>query len=1451
MIEPYTSIKEIEFEVYDNDKVKKYSVMNETNGIKKQELYDNQKPRAGGLIDAHMGTTTDNNICQTCNLNYIDCPGHFGHIELEGIEYHLGLFNYVKKILSCICINCGEIRRQPQLTFEQLQKKLKKFTGKNRLDQLILLCKDTKNCVNCNRPLPKIKQIEQLSKGIFDIYIEFTNEKERRTISPEEVYNLFKKISKQNLELMGLTKTKPEDLLYVNFPVPPMHVRPSVKVEGLVGNIKIDDLTSYLSDIVKNNNQLRQFKFDNKTEQQKKSRQVLQTALIKYYDNEIKDLPISSSDKGKSLTSRLRTKEGRFRSNLMGKRVDYSARSVISPDTCISMNEVRIPLVIAKTLSFGEMVTQYNIKELNKYVLNGPDKYPGANIVHILRDDGTYNHMSLSYTTKQIYLKPGDIVDRHLIDGDIVLFNRQPSLHKYSMMGHYVKVMTDPRFISIGLNLGVTEPYHADFDGDEMNITIPRSIQSKIELEELASVNKLLVNAQTSKPVYGCKMDAVVGTYIITSNDKIKIPKHIVMNLLSNLTAPIDKEYEFTHFNKEYYTGKEVFSLIIPKKITMIESDVKIINGEIIEGSINKKYLKDGETKSLLRLVEEFYDANEMKKFFDNAQTLINNFFLWYGYTTSCKDISISNDLKEQIKTMIKNVLLKSNILTTDIENDPSSCSQDVYEMKMTEILSNIRTDIGDFILKNFELDNNLNIMKNSGSSGKIKPDSVSKNISVEGQQATKGGRFNKNLNGRVYPYFNKDLNTAYERGFNQHGFYDGLTFTEFLNNAITAREGLIKIQLNTADSGYVEHKNVKCLEDIHVAYDNTVRDVNDNIIQFIYGDSGINPIYLYDYTMKSLGMNDEELKNNFTFTKEELKNIKNYNDKDNEEFYNIIKKLRDYIRKVKINSNINNLEITKFKVPLNIIKINSVINGDEKKGNLIECKYILEKIEEFLEHKNSKFLLGYEQKKNSLLIKDEDCIKNILKLMLYETFAPKKCILTYKLTKELFDNIMENLKQDLQHHIVDAGEMVGCLAAQSICENITQTNLNSHHLTGVGSKTATTTGFKRITEILNNTKENSTPGMVIRLDKDHLTDKIYGEKISTYLKQTILSEVRDIIEIYYDPKVEHKQKDRIGRTFNLTSEEQNDKLPWLIKIHFNREELLLKNIELRDILVQFVNEIENNTNKKLSFLSSINKYSISCNDTNDIDPMIHLRLNLVNYKIEILHKIVDDFIDNIKLKGMKNIRETSLEDDTIISINEKDNSIQNIKEVIIKTAGENILDIRNIKYVDSNKSITNNINQIYQLFGIEAAKTAIINELMKETGYNISYNHLSILIDYMTRNGYIISVDRNGLKKIDGSLLSKISFEKPIEQLMTAAVFNEKDDCVGVSSRIMTGQIINGGTGAFKLELNTNMILNSEYTKNYMDDNNIIDDNILIKNIIEDNDNNSEDEYIFMPDDD
>jgi len=1451
MMEPYTPIKGIEFEIYDNNKVKKYSVMEE--GIKKHELYENQKPRAGGLIDTRMGTTTDNNTCQTCNLNYIDCPGHFGHIVLGGVEYHIGLFNYVKKILSCICIKCGNFRTS--LSNNELENKLRKYEGKNRLEQLILLCKDAKQCGVCKAILPKIKSIEQLNKGIFDIYIEYPDKEEKLNcpINPETVLKILEKIPREKLKYFGFKDTKPEDLLYINFPVPPMHVRPSVKVEGLVGNIKIDDLTSYLSEIVRNNKLLTDLNNNpEKIELQKNYRKLLQIALIKYYDNEIKDLPGSASDKGKSLTSRLKTKEGRFRSNLMGKRVDYSARSVISPDTCISINEVRIPLVIAKTLSFGEMVTPYNIDELNKYVLNGPDNYPGANIVHILRDDGNYNHMSLSYTTKPIILKPGDIVDRHLIDGDIVLFNRQPSLHKYSMMGHYVKVMTDPRFISIGLNLGVTEPYHADFDGDEMNITIPRSIQSKIELEELAAVNKLLVNAQTSKPVYGCKMDAVVGTYIITSNDKIKIPKHIVMNLISNLNSPIDKSYEFTHINKDFYTGKEVFSLIIPKKITIIKPDVKIINGELIEGSINKKYLKDGETDSLLRLVEEFYNADEMKKFFDNAQTLINNFFLWFGYTTSCKDISISKDLKDQIQTMIKNVLLKSNELTTDIENDPSSCSSDIYEMKMTEKLSNIRTDIGDFILKNFDLDNNLNIMKNSGSSGKIKPDSISKNIAVEGQQATKGGRFNKNLNRRVYPYFNQDLNTAYERGFNQHGFYDGLTFTEFLNNAITAREGLIKIQLNTADSGYVEHKIVKSLEDIHVAYDNTVRDVNDNIIQFIYGDSGINPIYLYDYTMKSLGMNDEELKNNFTFTKDEIKDIKNYNDKNNDDFYNKLKELRDYIRKVKINSNINNLEITKFKVPLNIIKINSVINGDKKKGNLIECKYILDKIEEFLNHNNSKFLLGYEEKKNSLLIKDENCIKNILKLMLYETFAPKKCILTYKITKELFDNIMENLKNDLQHHIIDAGEMVGCLAAQSICENITQTNLNSHHLTGVGSKTATTTGFKRITEILNNTKENSTPGMIIRLDKDHLTDKIYGEKISTYLKQTILSEVRDIIEIYYDPKVEHKKKDRIGRTFNLTSEEQNDKLPWLIKIHFNREELLLKNIELRDILVQFVNEIDNNTNKKLSFLSSINKYSISCNDTNDIDPMIHLRLKLVNYKIETLHKIVDDFIDNIKLKGMKNIRETSLEDDTIISIIDKDNSIKNIKEYIIKTAGENILDIRNIKFIDPNKSITNNIDQIYHLFGIEAAKTAIINELMKETGYNISYNHLSILIDYMTRNGFIISVDRNGLKKIDGSLLSKISFEKPIEQIMTAAVFNEKDDCVGVSSRIMTGQIINGGTGAFKLVLNTNMIMNSEYTINSMNTSyNVFDDNVLINNVINDDDKNIDDDYILFDDDD
>jgi DNA-directed RNA polymerase II subunit RPB1 len=671
-IEPIRTINGIEFAIFGNEDIKNYSAFDKkTNGVSIPELYDNQEPKKNGLIDPRMGSTNDEIICDTCNFNSKYCIGHFGHIKLESPVYHIGYFSYVKKILNCVCIKCSNLRFNK--SDEEIAKIIKNKHGKARLNEIINLTKETNFCtrnVNCGSPLPKIKQDFIKSQAKLDLVAEFEEmdiggkKKLRKKISPLECYNILKNISDEDCILMGFnpSKSRPENMIYQIFPVPPIAVRPSVRVEGL-SYIKDDDLTKQLTTIIKSNERLLKnrdsFQKDS-VQRLEDSEKLLQVSVASYYDNNSQFMP-SSEQKGKaikSLTSRIKSKKGQLRNNLMGKRTDYSARSVISPDTCISINEVGVPLIVATTLTYPEYVSNANINKLSQYVANGRDKYPGANYVIILNENNEYDRpIDLRFNKNKIELKVGDKVERHLLDGDMVLFNRYPTLHKYSMMGHRVKVIRDKKYATFRLNIGITNPYNADYDGDEMNITVPRTIQSKIELEELADVKKLLINAQTSLPIYGCKIDAVTGAYLLTRDSDIKIPVGLVMNILSYLELPNDKEKYYKEINKkEFYNGKELFSFILPEKINIDDGNILIKNGNLVKGTITSNYISSGKTNSMLRLIFDLYDDEESRKFFDNIQKLTNHFNMWYGFTTSFKDITYTSKISETIKDLIKNV---------------------------------------------------------------------------------------------------------------------------------------------------------------------------------------------------------------------------------------------------------------------------------------------------------------------------------------------------------------------------------------------------------------------------------------------------------------------------------------------------------------------------------------------------------------------------------------------------------------------------------------------------------------------------------------------------------------------------------------------------------------------------------------------------------------------------
>lgn len=659
-------------------------------------------------------------------------------------------------------------------------------------------------------------------------------------------------------------------------------------------------------------------------------------------------------------------------------------------------------------------------------------------------------------------------------------------------------------------------------------------------------------------------------------------------------------------------------------------------------------------------------------------------------------------------------------------------------------------------------------------------------------------------------------------------------TFNFIISNGLGCRD--------TAESGYIQRKLIKSTEDFMVNYDGTVRNAVGRIQQFMYGDSGADTVKQYEYKFKLMEMSNKDVNEIYRFTKEELKKVKNFSESDNNKYVEKIITMRDHLRRTQIKSTINYLTLCiDYMLPVNINRIvDNNKNNLELKGEInYDVEYIFKMIEMILDNKNTQlYCMTEEESKNvnSVKYRDDQMAKTVLKYALYDCLAPKKCIFNYKLNKNQIDEISKEIIKSFNKSIVEPGEMVGIIGAQSLGEPVTQLMLNAFHSAGVGGKGGTTIGVDRIKEVFSLSKNPKEPYMSIYMDKEHQSNKDFANKIASYIKFTIIKDLRVKIEILYDPNPYGKdsimEKDKVYNVFYTYQQNKQccsnsiEGLPWLMRIEFDKEKLLSKEVTLLDIKSQFCFnwekryiDIKNLKREKRYILEKITQLAVLSNTDNDDIPCIHLRFDLTNFNSSTLVDFMDMFVDNFKLKGMTNIENINggkAIETRYISFDNPDKALEKNSEYVIYTKGINMEAIRTLIGIDLNRTYCNDIITIYQIFGIEAARNLIIREIISvltENGSYSNYQHIAIFGDLMTNIGTLTSIDRHGLNKLDTDPLSRASFEKTVDQLITAAVFNEVDHMKSVSSRIMAGLCIKGGTGLCSLILDKELLENSEYT--------------------------------------
>jgi len=989
------------------------------------------------------------------------------------------------------------------------------------------------------------------------------------------------------------------------------------------------------------------------------------------------------------------------------------------------------------------------------------------------------------------------------------------------MMGHKIHVLNRDNINTFRLNVNVCNPYNADFDGDEMNVHLAQSIQARTELAKIANVKYQIIHAKDSNPIIGCQQDSLYGAFVLS--DDIEIDYNLAANLLCNTTSKTKNNL----IKNKTITGAELFSHIIPQGInsTKIKGDnitFQIKNGNLTKGLLDKAQLGT-KKNSIVHYVWDKYGPTETQQFIDNTQRLILNYLMNRGFSVGFKDVLIEDKITKLNNEIIHNKVLALKHQITQFENEKDYISPSVIEFTIRADLSTVLPNIGKNIISSLPKDNALKILITSG--GKGSPVNMGQLVGCQGQVSLNGERIKKLVENRTLPLFHYNDDTPMARGFITSNLVDGLKGHEFFFATMTGREGLIDGAIKTAQTGYVSRRLIKSLEDLHVYYDGTVRTANNVVVQYLYGESGIDTVKQTEQKIKLIEMSNVDIKNTLLFSKEELSKLdktfsKNYKSL-NDDIYNKMIDFRDNLREIYYGTTYNyKILENSFMLPVNFYRLTQEYTDNNDKINL-DPNYIIQKLEDILNNYDNRLLILMKQN-IKILTEDENMYKTIFKIALYEYISPKKCIFEYKLTKENFDKLIDDIIMSFSRSNVDPGEMVGIIAAQSLGEPTSQMSLDAKHSSGVISKVKVTIGLPRVEELFSYSKNIKTPQTIVYFDKKYNTNMKDVNRISSYFKHLTIGELIDSTEIFYDTNGSDElskllKDDNTTNPFFINNNKIDiNNLPFVFRFKLNIETLMDKETTLLDIKTKFITYWYNNfttiKNMKRNLkdvISNIDKLAILSNNNN----IIHIRFKMNNFNYNLLTNFMKIVLDTITLKGIDNINETYMNKELYLTFNEEgEKNIGN--EYTIATAGINLIDMKFLKGIDHRRTIINDVQTAYKFYGIEAAKSIIINEItfaFNSTGF-INYAHLSLLVDFMTHTGNITSITRHGLNKLDIDVLTRASFEKTVEHFTNAAIFNEEDTLKSVSSKVTVGRVVHGGTGAFELLLDTKKIRDTEY---------------------------------------
>lgn len=1368
--------------------------------VKTHDLFRGNIPYPNGIVDAHMGTTDNAYCCQTCHNTKRDCIGHSGHIVLNYPVYSPPGIGETRRWIRLICFECGK----PCISADQYRH----FDAKVRLDEASKIARTAnRKCVHCSAIHPIIKKNKdgQEHLALVKEIWKDKNLESKEPLYPHEIGAVLSRISDATVLEMGrsLRSHASNTLILKYIRVPGTPIRPDSKKAG--GRSTNDDLTTMLQILVKKNDALPPIipaQIDAKTE---KAIYELNNA---YYDF----IKAGGENAMNSISSRLKGKMGRFRKNQMGKRVRMMCRGTIMGDSRLRIDEVGVPLVFARTIQIPETVQEYNKARLMRYVLNGSATYPGASRII----DGVSGQELNVDAVRDPELKIGDIVMRDMIDGDHVNFNRQPSLKPSNVATHFAKILRDPRFKTLMMNVISCVLYNADFDGDQMHLVISSAVDARNEIAQLSSVSNWFVSHAYSSPSIGQADDSVIGLAELTRSN-INFDKFHAMKLFQT-TSELPS---FDDYPEAGLSGRDLVSLVMartpinftrtptwydPNMAARIKYDpteirVEINQGKLTQGILDKKSIGKDASGGIYHIIANEYGANAaLTSIFDMQQLAIANTLL-QGYTIGIMDLMISDDAKREIDSIAADIINKSRVITEELQNGEivppiGKTVEGFFEEQQINTLA-VFEDFTDPILRAINPQtNNLFKLVAFGSKGKLP--NVINMMSAGGQKLINGERIKPKFGfKRTLAYFPRFDTSPESRGYIANSFLTGMTSSEYVFDAMAARFDLISKALSTSITGEQNRKSVKNLESIIVSNHRWCIK-HTRVVQMAYGEDFLDPRRVELVHFPTVMSSDAVFA------------AKYKHDKYPAFFETMLadrRKYRDIFLRVE-DMNVKELISDRRRMPVDVARIivdicrenDDRLAADGTDPNLAKMVDMVSSLCTGIPY----VIINEIQERLKTPVPEYIQAACWLLCMSIRSYLHPMALVAARITPEVLDLIIAKIRTTYARALVEPGTAVGIIAAMSFSEPLTQYMLDAHHRSASGGtskstvvKTKEILGARPVDRLIN-------PSMLLPVSPEFSGDKARVQEIANQIEMMKLRQFVQTWQIFAEKYGEPiHTRFAAERAFiaefgalNPLLQPPGDLARWCIRFAIDRTAMILKNMTM-ELLISRLRE---------TFPDTYIVYT----PENAPSLVVRVYMRLTMFKGTVVTNQVRDIKDRMAetiIRGIDGIRTTNVVMMLRNKINLDGSISRDENRWGISTVGTNLVGVLTHPQLDAHRIVTDAIQEIAAVLGIEAARQAIVTGLRGLID-SINHRHYLIYADEMTFTGRVTSIESTGLKSREASnVLLRMGFTSPLAIMEDAAVTAADDAVTGVTAPLLVGSVPRIGTLYNSFQVNTEFV--------------------------------------------